>query len=163
MTAAAFLRKMVEGQGLRLHLWLEDENGEGFGSGRIELLRRVEECGSLNRAAKELGMSYRAAWGKLKKVERTVGLSLVEASGAKRDGGRLSAEGRALVACFEHWQADVERFAVRRAKELFSASNPDLRGGGGSSARDDRTDADGRPESASAEGGGVDKESGYPA
>ena len=128
-----FLREVVEKKGVHLQLWLEDERGEGFGRGRVQLLRLIEERGSLSKAelwrkgsissrqaAEELGMSYRGAWGKLKKAERIAGVALVEASGTKRDGYSLTPEGRELVERFQQWYADVERYAEERARELFA-------------------------------------------
>lgn len=120
-----FLQEVVEKKSVHLQLWLEDGQGEGFGRGRVQLLRLIEERGSLSKAAKELGMSYRGAWGKLKKAERIAGVALVEASGTKRDGYSLTAEGRELVERFQQWYADVERYAEERARELFA---PDKRG-----------------------------------
>lgn len=115
-----FLQEVVEKKGVHLQLWLEDERGEGFGRGRVQLLRLIEERGSLSKAAKELGMSYRGAWGKLKKAERIAGVALVEASGTKRDGYSLTAEGRELVSRFQQWYADVERYAEERARVIFA-------------------------------------------
>lgn len=120
-----FLQEVVEKKGVRLQLWLEDERGEGFGRGRVQLLRLIEERGSLSKAAKELGMSYRGAWGKLKKAERIAGVALVEASGTKRDGYSLTPEGRELVERFQQWYADVERYAEERARELFAQDKED--------------------------------------
>ena len=120
-----FLQEIVEKKGVRLQLWLEDERGEGFGRGRVQLLRLIEERGSLSKAAKELGMSYRGAWGKLKKAERIAGVALVEASGTKRDGYSLTPEGRELVDRFQQWYADVERYAEERARELFAQNKED--------------------------------------
>ena len=54
---------------MRLHLWLENEDGLLFGQGRMELLARIRDLGSLRKAAEALGMSYRAAWGKLKATD----------------------------------------------------------------------------------------------
>ena len=115
-----FLKNVVEKRGVHLQLWLEDENGEGFGRGRVELLKLVEELGSLSKAAKQLGMSYRGAWGKLKKAEHIVGAALVEASGTKREGYVLTPEGKELVRRFQQWYEDVESFANKRAAALFS-------------------------------------------
>ena len=114
-----FLKNVVDKRGVHLQLWLEGENGEGFGRGRVELLKLVEELGSLS-AAKQLGMSYRGAWGKLKKAERIVGASLVEAAGTKREGYVLTPEGKELVRRFQQWYEDVESFANKRAAALFS-------------------------------------------
>lgn len=115
-----FLKNVVEKRGVHLQLWLEGENGEGFGRGRVELLKLVEELGSLSKAAKQLGMSYRGAWGKLKKAEHIIGAALVEASGTKREGYVLTPEGKELVRRFQQWYEEVESFANKRAAALFS-------------------------------------------
>ena len=46
---------------VRMHLWLELGESVYFGMGRAMLLDRIEEYGSLRKAAESLGMSYRAA------------------------------------------------------------------------------------------------------
>ena len=58
---------------IRLHLWLETSQGVYFGLGRALLLARIDQYGSLQKAADALGMSYRAAWGKIKKTEKCWG------------------------------------------------------------------------------------------
>ena len=55
---------------VRVHIWLETVDGVAFGMGRLLLLDAIEETGSLKAAAEQLGMSYRAAWGKIKSTER---------------------------------------------------------------------------------------------
>ena len=54
-----FLDEVVRRKGIHVQLWLEGEDGEGFGRGRVELLQLVDELGSLSKAAKQLGMSCR--------------------------------------------------------------------------------------------------------
>lgn len=63
---------------IRMKLWVE-RNGEViFGEGRQKLLEAVVKTGSLAGAARELSMSYRAAWGRLKASEKRLGFPLVE-------------------------------------------------------------------------------------
>jgi hypothetical protein len=63
---------------LKFKVWLEKDNHVLFGHGRVELLKAIDECNSLNAAAKKLSMSYRAAWGRLQASERRLGCHLVE-------------------------------------------------------------------------------------
>jgi molybdate transport system regulatory protein len=102
----------------RLHLWLESGQDMFLGLGRVQLLERVEEFGSLNKAAQAMGMSYRAAWGRLKRSESVLGAALVEKTGPKQ-GFRLTELGRDLVRRFRDWHAEVERFALDRARQTF--------------------------------------------
>lgn len=103
---------------LRIHLWLETGQGMLLGLGRAELLLRIQEFGSLNKAAKAMGMSYRAAWGRLKATENQVGEPLVE-QGQGRKGFVLSPLGLRLAQEFNAWHAEVEAFALERAARML--------------------------------------------
>ena len=89
-----------------------------LGLGRIQLLELVEELGSLNKAAAAMGMSYRAAWGRMKQTETVIGEPLVERSGPKK-GFQLTPLGHDIVRLFRAWHRDVESFALTRAREIF--------------------------------------------
>ena len=53
-------------------------NGEYFaGRGRIELLKHIRETGSIARAAKVMGMSYKAAWDSVDAMNKMTGQTLV--------------------------------------------------------------------------------------
>lgn len=104
---------------MRLHLWLETSDGLFFGIGRAQLLAKVGEYGSLKKAADELGMSYRAAWGKIKKTEAVVGAKLIVRSGNKRDGYELTEFGQTLLSSFKSWFDEMEKMALLKARELF--------------------------------------------
>ncbi|QJD95200.1 LysR family transcriptional regulator [Mucilaginibacter robiniae] len=43
-------------------IWVETEGGPTLGPGRIELLERIQQSGSIRQAAMQMGMSYRQAW-----------------------------------------------------------------------------------------------------
>lgn len=104
---------------VRLHLWLETDKGVFFGLGRWKLLERIQSGQSLKGAAESLGMSYRAAWGKIKNTEKVLGVELIEKKAGKRAGYRLTADGVAMMAGFARWFAEVEGYALRRAEELL--------------------------------------------
>jgi molybdate transport system regulatory protein len=104
---------------MRMHLWLETEEGMFFGLGRAMLLAKIEEHGSLRKAAEELGMSYRAAWGKIKKSEEILGVKLLAQSGCKREGYQLSEAGRHYMENFLAWFEEVERDALIKAEKLL--------------------------------------------
>lgn len=104
---------------VRLHLWLETRKGIFFGLGRLMLLEKIHSGQSLRSAAKSLGMSYRAAWGKIKNTEEVLGVALIERKAGRRAGYRLTANGLELMACFNRWFKDVERYALHRAERLL--------------------------------------------
>ncbi|WP_415519678.1 MAG: winged helix-turn-helix domain-containing protein [Desulfovibrio aminophilus] len=104
---------------VRLHLWLERDGDMCFGAGRAQLLFQVERLGSLKKAAESLGMSYRAAWGKIQRSEKALGFKLVESRGSRRQGIVLTPEGRAMAEWFQRWFERVESAAVDAASEVF--------------------------------------------
>lgn len=103
---------------MRFRLWFEDKGQTLLGRGRVQLLARIHELGSLNKAAKSLGMSYRSAWGRLKDSEEALGQPLVVDQGGRK-GFRLSEFGIAIVEAYAEWTRRVEDCALAAAKELF--------------------------------------------
>ncbi len=68
----------------RVKVWLELDGEYVFGFGLCEILRAVQETGSMKAAASRLGKSYRYVWGRVKEAEEAFGQSLVTA----RIGGK---------------------------------------------------------------------------
>ena len=81
--------KMSEPSGLKpmFKVWLETDDGFVFGPGVYSILRRVNETGTLKEAAESLEMSYRYAWGLVKKAEGTLGQPLLHTHKGGRAGG----------------------------------------------------------------------------
>jgi molybdate transport system regulatory protein len=104
---------------MRLHLWLETPEGLFFGIGRAQLLAQIETHGSLKQAATELGMSYRAAWGKIRATETALGQKIIQRSGHRRQGHALTAFGKQLMDRYNQWYEAVERYAAASAENLF--------------------------------------------
>jgi molybdate transport system regulatory protein len=94
----------------RTKLWVERDGKLVLSDYRVRLLRLIDETGSLSDAAQELGLSYRRAWGKVKEIERNLGIKLLEsAAGGPGGGGSiLTPEARALVERYERFRADAE-------------------------------------------------------
>jgi molybdate transport system regulatory protein len=101
---------------MRLHLWLENDRGALIGLGRAMLLVRIRECGSLRRAAEKLGISYRAAWGKIRQAQEYLGEDLVRKEGK---GYVLTDYGEHLADGFLQWHDEVERRALALAQDHF--------------------------------------------
>ncbi len=68
-------------------LWI-DKNKKGFlGKGRIELLKQIDEQGSLSRAAKAMKMSYKAAWDSLNEMKELSDEELIISNSGGKGGG----------------------------------------------------------------------------
>jgi molybdate transport system regulatory protein len=104
---------------VRSKIWIEDADGDVvFGLGRYRILSAVERCGSLNAAAKELKMSYRAAWGRIKATEARIGRPLVVREGK---GSRLTAHAQVLMKQFRRLHALVEAESDEVFAQLMEA------------------------------------------
>jgi len=81
--------------------------------GRIRLLELVDEHGSLRSAASAIGMSYRHAWGMLRKMEQAYGRRLVasERGGPTGGGSGLTEDARSLVSLFRSRESALKRIA----------------------------------------------------
>lgn len=107
----------------RTRLWIEDEKGGiVFGSGRVRILAAIDETGSMNKAARRLGMSYRTVWGKIHDTEDRLGFKLIETrvGGSFESGSRLTPEGRELVKRYEKWRRATIEYADRQFNKLFA-------------------------------------------
>lgn len=94
---------------MELHskLWIEKDGKLILSDYRVRLLRLIDETGSLADAAAAMQISYRRAWGKLKEIERNLGVKLVGTAvgGAGGGGSYLTPEGRSLIERYEHFRA----------------------------------------------------------
>jgi molybdate transport system regulatory protein len=93
---------------------------------RIALLQHIAEQGSITRAAKSAGLSYKAAWDAIDELNNLASKPLVERSVGGRGGGgaRLSAEGERVLRLYKRLQA-LQAQILEAAEE---ASDLDLLG-----------------------------------
>ncbi|MCS7095976.1 MAG: LysR family transcriptional regulator [Candidatus Bathyarchaeota archaeon] len=81
-------------------VWLEYGGKPLIGRGGAEILEEIERQQSISKAAKRLGMSYRYVWSYVRKMEKTLGASIIETFRGGRAGGggaRLTAAGKSLL------------------------------------------------------------------
>lgn len=104
--------------------WLS-KNGENFlGSGRIELLKRIEKTGSIHAAAKEMKMSYKAAWERIESMNKLSDEPLItKKAGGKGGGGTLlTPYAHKLIKTFERFDELHRQFIDRFAE---AGDNPE--------------------------------------
>lgn len=80
-------------------LELDSALGHAHSDKRVEILRRVGAAGSISQAAREAGVSYKAAWQALDTLSNLAGAPLVERAvgGAGGGGARLTVAGEQLL------------------------------------------------------------------
>ena len=103
----------------RIKLWLASQRTqESFGDGKWHLLETIGRTESLQSTCQELGISYRKAWGDLKKAEQCLDLALVTRSRGGSSGGKtvLSEHGKKWIRAYAKFHKDIDR-AVKSAYE----------------------------------------------
>jgi len=105
----------------RIKLWVVFGGRVKFGEGRAELLEAVERLGSFKKAVERMGMSYRAAWGYFRELERAAGVSLLERhpGGGPTGGTRLTPAGRRFVRQYRRFSGGLEALVERHFQKSF--------------------------------------------
>lgn len=70
-----------------MKLWLVDGDKFLISDGRATLLRKIKDHGSMAKAAKEMGMSYRHAWDVLQRLSLNAGGDVVSSARGGKEGG----------------------------------------------------------------------------
>jgi molybdate transport system regulatory protein len=105
----------------RLKLWVVFGESVKFGEGRAELLEAVERLGSFKKAVEQMGMSYRAAWGYFRELERAAGVKFLESHpGRGPDAGtRLTPEGRRFLKRYRRFRQSLDGLVTRHFEQSF--------------------------------------------
>jgi molybdate transport system regulatory protein len=88
-----------------------------FGSGRYLILETVDRTRSLQAAAKELKMSYRALWGRIKASEQRLGHALVMRDGK---GSKLTPFAENLLVQYRKVQENIRDESDEIYNDLIS-------------------------------------------
>src|SRR5512143_479087 len=106
--------------GFRGRVWIDGPEGTFIGFGRVVLLERIMEHGSITKAAKSMEMAYRHAWDLVDSMNRQAKEPFVElATGGKGGGGaRVTAAGKHAIKRFWRLQKDLETFLKKEEKKL---------------------------------------------
>lgn len=102
---------------LRITLRVDFDEDSAVGPGKIALLERMRDHGSLSQAARELKMSYRRAWQLLESLNVSFREPVVRTSigGAGGGGTTLTPLGDSLIDAYRN----LERETTARAARYF--------------------------------------------
>ena len=105
----------------RAQLWLRVELGDGhrLGPGKIELLEKIDEHGSISAAGRSMQMSYRRAWLLVESINASFREpAVVTQQGGTLGGGAVVTElGREIVRRYR----EIEQRALSAASESLNA------------------------------------------
>ena len=101
-------------------IWLEGNGTRFFGPGPVELLRLIEETGSINQAAKKMGMSYKKAWEIVNRLNEKVGSPMViTATGGEKGGGStISDEAKQMIVWYNSLRERFRKFIEQETDKL---------------------------------------------
>ncbi|MBC7953983.1 MAG: TOBE domain-containing protein [Rhodospirillaceae bacterium] len=107
-------------------LALRREGRPLVGRDRIELLAAVATHGSITKAAKAVGLSYKAAWDALNAVNNLLPRpAILSQAGGRRGGGAVVTEdGHALIAAFRMLEERLGRVAATLAGDGAGTCDP---------------------------------------
>ena len=96
------MKKAIKQKKIRVRCWVDIDGRKFLGPGRIELLRLIEETGSIAKAARSMKMSYKKAWAGVSEMnEAALNPFVVAKKGGKKGGGtELTEAGRKVVEAY---------------------------------------------------------------
>ena len=103
-------------------VWVDVGGRVALSEWRIALLEKVEVCGSLAEAARQLRIPYRTAWYKLHEMERALGTPvLVSHTGGNSGGGMvLTDRAREAIRRYRQMTDGVDQLIAARFAEVFA-------------------------------------------
>lgn len=111
----------VAGTFCKGRIWLERDGATFLGTGRVILLERIREQGSIAKAARSMEMSYKHAWDLVNSINNQARTPLVIAcKGGKGGGGtQLTPAGEDAVADFRDLQKRFQCFLEIETEKLL--------------------------------------------
>ena len=111
----------------RLHyrLFLDTEAGTFLGDTRVRLLEAIDTYGSITKAAKSVGLSYKAAWEQIDSINRqSREVVVTRLTGGKNGGGSsLTPYGMRLVAFYRAVEWDHQTAIEELASHLENGTD----------------------------------------
>ena len=104
---------------IKSKIWFENQDGILISEGRVELLKTIERTGSLNKAAKEMNISYQKAWKLLDTAGKSTEYKLIETKtgGSKGGGTIVTPYGKFLINAFDEINKETWGFLDNQLKK----------------------------------------------
>lgn len=105
---------------IKSRIWIEYNNHVLLGEGRVQLLKAINETGSLTKAAKSLNISYKKAWDLIDSVNKSAKKAVIQTStGGKGGGGaELTEYGKSLITAFDDINKNCWNYLDEQLKKL---------------------------------------------
>ena len=104
---------------IKSRIWIEGEEGVFLGEGRIKILKAIINEGSLSKAAKSLGMSYKKAWNLVNSINKNASNPIIVTNTGGNGGGgtKITPYGLKMITSFENINKKCWDFLDQQLKE----------------------------------------------
>lgn len=105
---------------VRFRMWIDEAEGPFLGIGRVILLQKIKETGSITNAAKAINMSYRQAWQLVEDMNKRANAPLVEKilGGKKGSGSVLTTRGEQVIKEFYRIEQDIRHYINQKVDSI---------------------------------------------
>lgn len=105
---------------IKSRIWIEYENHVLLGEGRVQLLKAINETGSLSKAAKSINISYKKAWDLIDSVNKSAKKPVTRTiTGGKGGGGaELTEYGKSLISVFDDINKNCWDFLDKQLEKI---------------------------------------------
>ncbi len=106
---------------VKFKVWLENKGEVVLSNGKFGILKKIDQLGSIQKAAEEFGMSYRHAWGMIQKIEKRTGFKFVETRVGGKEGGsaKLTPEGRRFLNQYSAFRKGLDETIEKKFQRAF--------------------------------------------
>jgi molybdate transport system regulatory protein len=102
-------------------IWISTPEGKLVGKGRIELMEKIKEFGSIRQAALAMQMSYRQAWQLIDEMNSKAKTPLVISSRGGKGGGNavVTEKGDQLIVLFKAFNKKFQKLLAQQADHFI--------------------------------------------
>ena len=96
------------------------KNNLNIGPGKVLLLEKIEETGSISKAANEIGLSYRKAWRLINELNNLSIKKLVHAKAGGKGvrGSQLTTEGKSFIRLYRKIETKLKKITLKEKNDL---------------------------------------------
>ncbi len=101
----------------RVRCWIDIDGLKFFGPGRAELLELIQETGSISKASKAMGMSYKKAWNMIDEMNNGGQKPYVisHKGGQQGGGAELTETGRKVIMAYRRLMKKIQAVVSKEA------------------------------------------------
>lgn len=104
----------------RVRCWITMDGEKFFGPGRMQLLLAIHDEGSISKAAKSMGMSYKKAWDMVNdlNIRGKAPCVVLKKGGEKGGGAVLTPHARQVIESYQSLTAELKKVADAESQLL---------------------------------------------